>query len=324
VLSLWDRENPWADPSTWSHGDLIATFNDTNYIDPNISFYYGTWTSTTAQVHGIACYYDIRQGRANITYDLSSRNVTSVQLSKANFDLLPNMTYASPWYGTNIYLLLPNRDVWKTVLNDTPEASIDTALGSVQLAYQISDLHNHFYTQYYNVVLRDQNFTANTTHANVILIDKNWQRIVQSALSTRILQVLLLVMWLCACIIYWLFDVKTLLPKNPCSIAAQASLLADSKFLDMIPEGAENATLEELMQMTPFKGHLFSMGWWDDGNGGRRFGIDIGMADFDRGEDEVEKAEESEEGRGGVEEIEEGLIGKVDARVSVDIVGSRV
>jgi hypothetical protein len=68
-------------------------------------------------------------------------------------------------------------------------------------------------------------------------------------------------MWLCACIIYYLFDTKTLLPKNPCSIAAQASLLADSKFLDMIPEEAANATLDELMQITPFKDHLFSMGW---------------------------------------------------------------
>jgi hypothetical protein len=130
-------------------------------------------------------------------------------------------------------------------------------------------------------------------------------------------------MWLCACIIYYLFDTKTLLPKNPCSIAAQASLLADSKFLDMIPEEAANATLDELMQITPFKDHLFSMGWYDDGNGGRRFGIDVGMADFDRGEDEGDKVEGSEEGRGEVEEIEEGLIGKVDARVSVDIVGSR-
>jgi hypothetical protein len=114
---------------------------------------------------------------------------------------------------------------------------------------------------------------------------------------------------------------SNLITKNPCSIAAQASLLADSKFLDMIPEGAENATLEELMQMTPFKDHLFSMGWWDDGMGGRRFGIDVGMADFDGGEDDVDKVEESGDGTG---EAEEGVVGKVDTRVSVDVVGSRV
>jgi hypothetical protein len=128
-------------------------------------------------------------------------------------------------------------------------------------------------------------------------------------------------MWFCAFVVYWLFDTKTLLPNNPCSIAAQASLLADSKFLDMIPDGAGNATLEELMQMTPFKDHLFSMGWWDDGMGGRRFGIDVGMADFDKGEDDAEKLEGSSDRAG---KVEEGLLGKVDARVSVDVVGSRV
>lgn len=172
--------------------------------------------------------------------------------------------------------------------------------------------------------MRDQNFTADTTNATATLIDDNFQRVFQSSISTRILEALLLAMWLCACIVYYLFDTKTLLPKNPCSIAAQASLLADSKFLDMVPEGAENATLEELMQMTPFKDHLFSMGWWDDGAGGRRFGIDVGMADFDKGDDDdVEKVEESAKDEYGGEQMEEGMVGNIDERVSVDIVGAK-
>ena len=129
-------------------------------------------------------------------------------------------------------------------------------------------------------------------------------------------------MWLCACIVYCLFDTKTLLPKNPCSIAAQASLLADSKFLDMIPEGTEDKTVRELMQMTPFKDHLFSLGWWDDGAGGWRFGIDVGMAGFDRGVDEEEKVEESGEVGNRILGVEEGMVGKADPRISVDIVGS--
>jgi hypothetical protein len=58
--------------------------------------------------------------------------------------------------------------------------------------------------------------------------------------------------------------------------------------------------------------------------GGRGFGIDVGMADFDKGEDDEGKVEESGESGSGVEEIEEGMAGKVDARVSVDVVGSRV
>jgi len=117
---------------------------------------------------------------------------------------------------------------------------------------------------------------------------------VQDNISTRILQALLATMWLCTAIALILFDAKDLLPKNPCSIAAQASLIADSKFLDLIPAGAGNATAEEFMQMTPFVDRQFSMGWWDDGNGGRRFGIDVGRADFDRDGDTADEEEEGD------------------------------
>lgn len=114
--------------------------------------------------------------------------------------------------------------------------------------------------------------------------DDNWQRLVQDTASTRVLQALLAATWLCTAIAPILFDTKRLI-ENPSCIAAQASLLFDSKLLDMIPANAESATPEELMQMTPFVDHQFSMGMWDDGNGGRRFDIDVGVAEFDRDED---------------------------------------
>jgi hypothetical protein len=321
---------PWTDCSEMPENDAliqaIAARNKTAYVTPYITFFYGSWNDTATHLYGIKCYTDVRQGRANVTYDLSTHIVTSVQPSKEEFGLLADYDpTASPWgFQTDLDSLLANGNLWKTALNNTPEAFFDTPLGSAQLATQISDLYNTFYVQYYNTALRTQNFTAGTNFATATLYDDNFPRIFQSAISTRILEALLLAMWLCACIVYYLFDTKTLLPKNPCSIAAQASLLADSKFLDMIPEGAENATLEELIQMTPFRDHLFSMGWWDDGNGGRRFGIDVGMADFDKGEDDVNKVEESEESGVGVGEVGESRAGKLNARVSVDIVGFRV
>jgi hypothetical protein len=155
------------------------------------------------------------------------------------------------------------------------------------MASRIEDIYNSYYTQFYNVVLRDHNMTNSTSQATGYMSDDNWQCLVQSKVSTRILQVLLGAMWFLTTIALFLFDVKNLIPKNPCSIAAQASLLADSKFLDMIPAGAENATAEDLMKMTPFADHEFSMGWWDDENGGRRFGIDVGKADFNKDTDDV-------------------------------------
>jgi hypothetical protein len=131
-------------------------------------------------------------------------------------------------------------------------------------------------------------------------------------------------MWFLTTIALFLFDVKILIPMNPCSIAAQASQLADSKFLDLIPAGAENATAEELMKMTPFVDHEFSMGWWDDENGGRRFGIDVGKADFDKDKDDVGLEEEEI----GVEMVDitpkdgYSVVNQVNNRASADIAES--
>ncbi|OJD30880.1 uncharacterized protein BKCO1_5400068 [Diplodia corticola] len=128
------------------------------------------------------------------------------------------------------------------------------------------------------------------------LTDRTSIRLVQSAVSTRILEGLLAAMFVCAALTFALLDTKKVLPKNPCSVAAMASLLAGSKLLAAIPEGAEWMSDRQLRQKGVFEGMVFSMGWWGDGSGvsdddgrsssggdgqaGRsRFGIDIGTAE---------------------------------------------
>jgi hypothetical protein len=153
------------------------------------------------------------------------------------------------------------------------------------------------------------------------VVDNNWQRLTQSKISTRILQALLAAMWLCTTIALVLFDTKNLIPKNPCSIAPQASLLADSKFLDLIPAGAENATPKELMERTPFIDHVFTMGWWDDDSGGRRSGTDVGKAGLNKEGDDKSQ----EEGGVDVEMVDLTMkdgyraVGELIAGTSVDL-----
>lgn len=69
-------------------------------------------------------------------------------------------------------------------------------------------------------------------------------RLKQSAVSTRLLEGLLGVIALSAVLTFAMLDTRRVLPKNPCSIAAMASLLACADMLqkDVIPEGTEYMT----------------------------------------------------------------------------------
>lgn len=79
-------------------------------------------------------------------------------------------------------------------------------------------------------------------------------------------------------------DVRKLLPKNPCSIAAAASLLADSDMLkpEITPEGAEWMSNPELKKAGVWDGYAFSLGWWGTDGEEMRYGIDAGRANASR------------------------------------------
>lgn len=121
-------------------------------------------------------------------------------------------------------------------------------------------------------------FTAQTTKLEASLLDETQYRIVQDRISTRILQSLLGVMSLCALVAWACTRSNKVLTKNPQSIAAVASLLADSDMLRDIPPGAEFMTDKELRRNGVLEGCLYSIGWWGEDRN-RRFGIDMGEAE---------------------------------------------
>ncbi|KAL5356036.1 hypothetical protein BJX96DRAFT_171228 [Aspergillus floccosus] len=100
-------------------------------------------------------------------------------------------------------------------------------------------------------------------------------RLFQNMISTRILQAILAAMALCGSISIFLMDTREVLPKNPLSIAAAASLLADSSILGsgttashersmgMIPPGSEWCNDQQLKQRGVFQGRTFTLGWWE-------------------------------------------------------------
>lgn len=108
-------------------------------------------------------------------------------------------------------------------------------------------------------------------------------RLVQSEISTRILDGLLASILVCMVLACFTMETRKVLRLNPCSIAGMASLLVESELLtsDIIPDGAEWWSDTEVSNRGFFDGWLVSLGWWlVTGHGDeKRYGIGIGRAD---------------------------------------------
>jgi hypothetical protein len=94
----------------------------------------------------------------------------------------------------------------------------------------------------------------------------NSLRVVQDATSTRLLEGLLAFILALGIIGSLLLNTDRILPKNPCSIAAVASLLADSALLDEFTKGTWDPDDGQLEKS--FTGHRFYLGWWQYGDKG--------------------------------------------------------
>ena len=115
---------------------------------------------------------------------------------------------------------------------------------------------------------------------NGTLSDPNSYRLEQDVVSTRILQGTLAGLALCAIVAFvCIGSTSRLLPNNPSSIAVVASLLAGSELLKVVEKRQKEGRESQKQKNDPWAGYLFSLGWWDREDGGRRFGIDVGRAD---------------------------------------------
>ncbi|KAK3720453.1 hypothetical protein LTR37_003866 [Vermiconidia calcicola] len=149
--------------------------------------------------------------------------------------------------------------------------------------YRLLDIMNHFYGISVAQLLNTHRIPAASSEQPALegqLTEPGRYRLVQSAITTHVLVCLLGAILVLTVTTTYIMKTKTVLPKNPCSIAAVASLLVDSKILDMISSVSQRRSDTELL--APFGGYLFSMGWWAGAEGEvsrRRFGIDVGTAD---------------------------------------------
>ncbi|KAF3395962.1 hypothetical protein F1880_007045 [Penicillium rolfsii] len=114
------------------------------------------------------------------------------------------------------------------------------------------------------------NYTRSTSndsieHAPLLgnITDTNRVRLMQDATSTRILEGLLGIMLVLGILGTVILNTDHILPKNPCSIAAVASLLADSSLPDQFVQGLWDPNDKSLRQT--FARRQFYLGWWEHG-----------------------------------------------------------
>lgn len=147
-----------------------------------------------------------------------------------------------------------------------PASDLSSTDDDVKVSNAIQSLHKLIRAQQYSEVLRipaSPEIKARTLNGTVT--NPNHLRLIQNPISTRVLEALLGAMLICAIAAALLMDTRRVLPKNPCTIAAVASFIADAKFMDqhsgIIPEGAEWMSDKELERSGIFKGYKFRAGW---------------------------------------------------------------
>lgn len=195
-------------------------------------------------------------------------NISQGGAGNATLDI-ENWFPATDWGVDSFYGgLSPGRDgiAWEDLIGTS---NFDT------FSKHADDLYAIVYSQWLNIYGR-VNATAETDSLDALIIDPTRSRLMQSAVSTRLLEALLALLAICTLVGYFLLDTKEVLPFNPCSIAAMCTLLADSDMLKIIPEGAEWFDEKQLAKKRVFSDHLFGLGWFEGADGNRRFGIHLG------------------------------------------------
>ncbi|PYI10640.1 hypothetical protein BO78DRAFT_305655 [Aspergillus sclerotiicarbonarius CBS 121057] len=266
-----------------------TVFGNLIYLDtiafgdcPSLMGVYGEFNgNSTSNLRGFTCNPQIDQVNATGTFTLPGLQIQSLAADSSTSQL----------FTTNITANLHFTDYLPQATNQNNQAFDEffSAMINDQKTLSITDLTDlsHYptvinATQHLYRVLMAQSIngnsripsTTNSTRYSANIINPNRVRLLQSAISTRILEACLAAMVISTLIAYCFMHTKEIIPVNPCSIAGAATLLAGSDMLksDVLPPGSEWQSDKELLRRDYFNGLVFGLGWWE----GPRFGIDIG------------------------------------------------
>lgn len=268
---------------------LSAGWNDEC---PRIGVFYGHgWFGKGAVdgLIGLTCSPTIYQAEGNVTFSLPSWTVQNVLLDNSTAKVIAKGDIAT--MDLNTILANPESpndfDPFFTALTQGRDAiaSTDLISDSKVSAVQesIQTLYNRLLSQKLSLTSRSPLLTPQPSLNGILT--KTSPRLTQDTLTTRLLESLLALTFICLILASLFCDSRKTLPNNPCSIAVMSTLIADSEIVkaQVVPSGSEWVGDGELKRKGVFTGYLFSLGIWDgvageEGGVKRVFGIGIGKA----------------------------------------------
>lgn len=171
--------------------------------------------------------------------------------------------FYDPMFQAVIYELGVRHD-----LDTFPMSDYMSNEGFDKITAQLQHVHRTIVAQSADLIRVPLNSTAPLSPpptVNATLHNPHIYRLQQSGVSTRILDGLLIAIAICIALSFGLMDTRKILPKNPASIAAGASLFGgDPQMLqrNVLPEGAQWHSDAELKAKKVWEGMFFRLGWW--------------------------------------------------------------
>ncbi|RMJ27014.1 hypothetical protein PHISP_02143, partial [Aspergillus sp. HF37] len=205
-----------------------------------------TASDSASAIRGFTCQPHVQKVDVNATFVYPGLEITSISANESTTRPGPRTGFSS-----NIKHFLPKP-------TDDQNAVFDTFFSAMlrdQHTLRVSDIETlapvpvvlnateHLYrvlmAQGLNGVSR--NASADLAPYNGTMVDRTRVRLVQSVVSTRILEACLAAMAVCTVFVVCSVRTRGVLPVNPCSIAGAAMPLADSDLLkeDVFPAGSE-------------------------------------------------------------------------------------
>lgn len=265
----------------------FAQYSGAQYLPPDSAncptsyAIFGSWQDRRAiELNVMTCRSSIQESEAAALFSLPQWTIESLTVDESttrniSTSMDTNLDLSAWVFGGT----LPDGGIDNVFVGFTrniTSGALDTTLlrrsNFDKLYAQIQNKYSLAFAQILNLQGRNSSITPQPAITGIATSFSTY-RLVQDRASTRVLQALLIGLIVCSITSLLTVRLTNVIPKNPCSIAAQASLISGSSILNNLPHGSQWMDDEEFNAL--FEGEKYSMGWKTDHDGKRVFRIDV-------------------------------------------------